>query len=132
MHRGTAQNTAALNPFITELHSVAAFYCLLISMDSEAKAHPNTSPHSKEQKCSKSAFQMWIGIEGNSRKVNLSLSVERWVLLVLLHQSRWLTLQEEAILCSITAAVPENVAVLMAPSTLGALSHLLALLPEEH
>jgi len=55
----------------------------------------------------------WIGIEGNSRKLNLSLSVKILVLLVLLHQSVWRTLyEEEAILRSITTGMPDNITVL--------------------
>lgn len=70
----------------------------------------------------------WIGIEGNSRKLNLSLSVKILVLLVLLDQSAWLTLwKKEAILCSNTTEMPHYSPAAMIYSIPGILLHLFLL-----
>lgn len=82
---------AVLNNFIIQLHSIEICFTAcssiqLIQREKYIKTLLLTSTYNGNF-----ISRMWIGIEGNSRKLNLSLSVKTLVLLVLLHQSIWLT-----------------------------------------
>lgn len=93
----TVLNNFIIQPHSIEVHFTACSSIQLIQREQYIQTLPLTST------CNGNFIsRAWIGIDGNSRKLNLSLSVKTLVLLVLLHQSIWLTLSRRKPSCAAT------------------------------